>query len=107
VQSSSRGVGIVICASCSGSGSVVPDDVHLVIRLVIWGLSHAEESQRTRTGDVELFSIVSGLDQNGIRIVVVRYAEDGTLNARKVTRWSDNQSVLRAAFQLRVARLLT
>lgn len=85
----------------------MPDDVHLVLGLVVRGRGHAEECQRTWTGDVELFSIVSRLDQDHIRVFIVRYAEDRFLDARKVTRWSNDQSVLWAVFQLGVARLLT
>ena len=85
----------------------MPDDVDLVSSLVVGRRGHAEKCQRTRTCDVELFGVVSRLDQDHIRVVVVRYAEDRFLDARKVTRWSNDQSVLWATLQLGVARLLT
>lgn len=93
-----RSVGVVVRASRCGSGCIVPDDVHLVRRLVVWRRRHAEKCQRTWTRDVELFSVISRLDQNHIRVVVVRYAEDRCLDAREVARWSHDQRVLRATF---------
>lgn len=62
----------------------MPDDVHLVFSLVVRRCRHTEKCQRTWTCDVELFSVVSRLDQDHVRIVVVRYAEDGRLDAGKV-----------------------
>ena len=85
----------------------MPDDVHLVCRLVVRRRRHTEKCQRTWTRDVELFSVIPWLDQDHIRIVVVRYAEDRFLDACKVTRWSNDQSILWATLQLGVARLLT
>ena len=85
----------------------MPDDVHLVLGLVVRRRGHAEQCQRTRARNVELFSVVSRLDQDHVRVVVVRYAEDRFLDAREVARWSNDQSVLWATLQLRVARLLT
>jgi len=84
----------------------VPDDVHLVLGLVVRRRGHAEQCQRTRARNVELFSVVSRLDQDHVRVVIVRYAEDRCLDARQVTRWPNDKSVFRAAFQLGVARLL-
>jgi hypothetical protein len=94
----SRSVGVVVSASCRGSGCIVPDDVHLVCRLVVRRRRHTEKCQRTWTRDVELFSVIPWLDQDHIRIVVVRYAEDRCLDTRKVARWSYDQRVLRASF---------
>lgn len=85
----------------------MPDDVHLVLSLVVRRRGHAEQCQRTRTRDVELFSVVSRLDQDHVRVVVVRDAEDRCLDARKVARRSNDHCVLRATFQLGVARFLT
>jgi len=93
-----RSVGVVISASCCGPGSIVPDDVHLVCCLVVRRRRHTEKCQRSRTRDVELFSVIPWLDQDHIRIVVVRDAEDRCLDARKIARWSHNQRVLRASF---------
>lgn len=77
-------VGIVVRASCCSSSSIVPNDVHQVFRLVVRRRGHAEKCQRTWTGDVELLSVVSRLDQDHIRIVVVWYAENRVLNAGEV-----------------------
>ena len=85
----------------------MPDDVHLVFGLIVRRRSYAEKCQRTRTRDVELFSVISRLDQDHVKVVVVRDAENRCLDARKNTRWSNDQSVFRTTFQLGVARLLT
>ena len=85
----------------------MPNDVHLVFILVVWRCSDTEECQRTRTRDVELFSVISRLNQNHVRVIVVRYAENRCLDARKVARRSNDQRVLRATLQLGVTRLLT
>ena len=77
-------MGVVVRASRCGSGGIVPDDVHLVFSLVVRRRRHTEKCQRTWTCDVELFSVVSRLDQDHVRIVVVRYAEDRRLDAGKV-----------------------
>lgn len=87
----------VVFGADSGAGGVVPDDVHGIAGGVAGAACHAEECHGSRAGDVDLLSVVAGLDEDVIWVGVVREECYCILHGLKVTGRTDQQSAWRAS----------